>query len=210
MPTPARPPLRPRRRLHRPLPHWVAVAGAALLPALVVGRLTAEAGAERDRWGPGRATLDVVHDVAAGDTVRAGDVERRSLPDVARPAQAVDRLPNGAVAAADLVAGEVLVSSRLAPAGSSALAARLPPGTRGIAVPNEAGPPLEDGDRVDVLVTLDPATARPTTTVTRSALVLDVGDDAVTVAVALDDAERVAFAAAAGLVTLALSGPRSR
>jgi hypothetical protein len=40
--------------------------------------------------------------------------------------------------------------------------------------------------------------------------VVDVGDRVVTVAVGVDEAERVAFALAAGVVTLALNGPRSR
>jgi Flp pilus assembly protein CpaB len=212
MPTLARPALRPRRRLRRPLPYWTVVVAAAALPAMLVGRLAAEAAAERARWGPGTATVVVVVDRRAGEPVGDADVELRRLPGALRPRGALSFLPSAAVATDDLVAGEVLVASRLAPAGTSAVAARLPVGTRGIAVPNDVGLRLEVGDPVDVLATLDPGggTGTPTTAVARDARVVDVGDRVVTVAVGVDEAERVAFALAAGVVTLALNGPRSR
>jgi hypothetical protein len=65
-------------------------------------------------------------------------------------------------------------------------------------------PPVEPGDRVDVLVTVGDA---PTVTVASRAVVVDVTEDAVTVAVPTDRAPRVAFGAVAGAVTLALRGP---
>jgi Flp pilus assembly protein CpaB len=202
--------MRSRRRLRRPLPYWAIVAGMAIVPALVVGRLASDAGAERARWGTGIPTVVVLKDLIAGQPVGENDVTVRRLPSAARPRDALSTLPTGAVAAENLATGEAVVSSRLAPAGTSAVAARLPPGTRGLAVPNDDGLPLEIGDPVDLLATLDPDSSKPTVTVARDAQVVFVGDKSVTIAVATGEAERVAFALAAGVVTLSLSGPRSR
>jgi hypothetical protein len=68
---------------------------------------------------------------------------------------------------------------------------------------------LEVGDRVDVLATFDPGVSgdgEPTFAVATGAVVVHVGDDAVTVAVRQAAAPRVAYALAAGTVTLVLSG----
>jgi Flp pilus assembly protein CpaB len=210
MPNLVRPSMRPRRRLRRPLPYWTIVVATAAVPALVVGRLTFDATGARARWGPGTPTVVILSDVRAGESIGMADVEIRLLPDAARPRDALREVPDRAVATADLAAGEALVASRLAPAGTSAVAARLPAGTRGLAVPNDAGLPLEVGDPVDVLATLDPSSGQPTVVVARGARIVYVGDRVVAVAVRIDEAERVAFAVAAGVVTLSLSGPRSR
>jgi Flp pilus assembly protein CpaB len=80
-----------------------------------------------------------------------------------------------------------------------------------VAVPaGGASAPVRTGDVVDVLATFDAAssiTGDATSAVATGALVVDVGDDAVTVAVAPDEARRVASAVAHGLVTLALAAP---
>lgn len=205
----ARPSLRPRRRLVRPIPYWALVLTVAVVPAVVVSRLASGAQSARARWGAGVPTVVVLADIAAGEPIGESDVEVRDLPAAARPASAMGSLPAGAVARVDLVAGEPVVAARLAPAGASPTSARLPAGTRGIAVAYDRGLPLWIGDRVDVLVTVDADTARPTLTLARAAPVVAVGDDAVTLAIAAEDAERVAFGLAAGIVALSLNGPLS-
>lgn len=197
MPTP----LRLLRR--RPVPFWVAAAAAALLTALLVGRVAGEAAAARDRWGERREVVVASADVAAGEPVAAG---LRSLPVAVVPRGALRSLPRGATAAVDLAEGEVVLGSRLA---SRSI---LPEGTRGIALPAVDGLPLDVGDRVDVLATFDPSVAgdEPTFAVARDAPVVHVGDDAVTVAVAVDEAPRVAYALSAGSVTVVLSGTSLR
>jgi Flp pilus assembly protein CpaB len=194
-------PLRLLRR--RPVPFWVAAAAAALLTALLVGRLAGEAGAARDRWGERREVVVATADVAAGEPVEAA---LRALPVAVVPAGALRSLPRGAVAAVDLAEGEVLLEGRLA--GGSI----LPEGTRGIALPAGGGLPLAVGDRVDVLATFDASVAgdEPTFAVARDAPVVHVGDDAVTVAVSESEAPRVAYALTAGSVTVVLSGTSSR
>lgn len=214
MPTlPPRPPLRSGRlRLRRPVPYWLLAGALALATASLVGRLVADAEAERARWGRLVPTVVALVDVPGGDPIRASDVAVRHLPVAVVPAGALRALPSGAVAAVDLHRGEAVVAARLAGTGSSVVAARLPAGTRGVAVPAGAGLPLEVGDRVDVLATFDPDLAdegEPTFAVARRAVVVHVGDDAVTVAVDDDAAARVVYALAAGAVALVLSGTSS-
>jgi hypothetical protein len=194
-----------RLRRRRRVPYWITAGAVALVTAVVVARLAAGAAAERNRWGEVRTALVVTERVAAGDDL-AGRVTTRSLPVAVLPRGALAALPRTAVAAADLVPGELVLAHRLT--GRSALAARLPRGTRGIAIPTADGLPVEAGDRVDLLATLDTGEtgSEPTVVVARDAVVLSAEEDAVTVAVDEAAAARVAYALAVGAVTLVLSG----
>jgi len=175
--------------------------------------MVGQAEAEAARYGSLRPTLVALTDLPAGATVAAGDTELRPLPAGLVPGGALDDLVDGAVVTASIHAGEVVLDTRLGLAGLSPTVALLPPGTRGLAVP--AGPgtiPLADGDLVDVLATFDPSLAEgnePTVAVARSALVVHVDAEAVTIAVTTEQTPRVAFALTAGSVTLALSSPLS-
>jgi hypothetical protein len=200
------------RLRRRPLPFWAAALLAATVTALVVGRLTADAAAERARWGATRPAAVVLRDVAAGHRFRPGDLAVRQLPVALLPRGALRHAPIGAVTTIDLRAGETLVDARLARSASAA-AARLPAGTRGLAVPNASGIPVEVGDRVDLLATFDAQAAGdgpPTFAVAEGAVVVAVADDAVTVAVPRRVAPAVAYALTAGSVLLALSATSSR
>jgi Flp pilus assembly protein CpaB len=127
-------------------------------------------------------------------------------------------LPQGAMTATGAVVGRTVVvplfpgspvvAGHLAPDGLEGLVALLPPGGRAVAVPTgPASVALRRGDRVDVLATFDPPPAGedPTFPVAEAALVVDVGPEAVAVAVAPAEALRVAYAVAAGVVTLVLT-----
>lgn len=208
-----RPSRRPALRLRRSLPHWALAVALALATAGLVAHLVAGAEAERARWGVLRPTLVATADVHGGERLAAGDVAVRRLPAALVPPGALRALPAGAVAAADVHRGEAVLAARLVGPGSSAVASRLPAGTRGIAVPTGSGLPLEVGDRVDVLATFDPGVAgdgEPTFAVATRAAVVHVGEDAVTVAVNRTAAPRVAYALATGTVTLVLSGTTTR
>jgi Flp pilus assembly protein CpaB len=206
-----------RRRLFRrsPLPFWVLTLGLAAGTGLFVARLVDEASAAATRYGRLRAVPVVVRPVQAGQVVGPADVARRSVPAAFVPAGEVTGDAAGRVALVPLVPGEVLLQARLAPWGLRGAAALLPPGTRALAVPAGPGgrPPLQPGDRVDVLATFEHGEAegaRPTFAVASGALVVHVDDDdeTVTVAVPAGDAPRLAFALTAASVTLALSaGP---
>jgi Flp pilus assembly protein CpaB len=180
----------------------VAVATAA-----VIGHVATGAAAARDRWGVLRPAVVVTHDVEAGARLAGRDTEVRLLPGALVPRDAMRSMRAGAVAAVDLRAGEVVRPTRLAGYGRSVVATRLPRGTRGVAVPAGTGLPLAVGDHVDVLATFDETAAddgAPTFAVAVNALVVHVDRDAVTVAVTDRAAPRVAYALAAGAVTLVL------
>lgn len=200
-------PLFLRRLRRRPLPHWLATVGLAVLSGLVVARAGGAASAERARWGRATPAVVVVHEVAAGDPVRPSDLAVRSVPASLLPAGAAHRVPSSGIAAVDLHAGEVLLTDRLA-GGRSVLAALLPRDARGIAVPNDSGLALSPGDRVDVLATFDGGDGDrpPTFPVARGAMVLRSGRSATTLAVTRKEAPRVAYAVAAARITLALAG----
>lgn len=205
--TPARPVARLRRR---PSAYWVVAAALAVLTALVVSRAVGRAEAGAARLGGLRPVAVAVATLPAGATVGPGDVELRPLPSALIPDGALDRAPVGAVLADAVHEGEVVLGARLAPAGTSPLAAALPEGTRAVAVPVDATLPVEPGDVVDVLATFDPDLAEgadPTVAVARGAVVVDVAEGSVVVAVTPGQAPRVAFAVAAGAVALAVVAP---
>jgi len=198
-----------------PLTYWVAVGGLALVTTLAISGLLDRARVEAARYGSPRAVLVATRDLGIGAEVRAGDVEVRSVPSALLPTDAVGDTGQavGRVVVAPLFQSQAVVRRQLAPWGVTGAAALLPPGKRGISV--AAGPAaakLDKGDTVDVLATFDPATSaaagkEPTFPVAVGATVIDVGDDAVTIAVDPEEAKRVAFATAHGAVTIVLSSP---
>lgn len=212
-----RPTIRPvRTRVllgRRPSLFWAAAVALSAVTGLTVARLLADAQQGAARWGALRPTLVATTDLLPGSVLGPGDAELRQLPAALVPATSLDHPADGQTVAAPIYPGEPVVSERLAPAGLSPVAATLPPGTRGVAVPGGvAVPPLEVGDLVDVLVTFAPDTVgdgEPTFPVARSAVVVDVGDEAVTLGVSEEEASRVAFALTAGVVTLTLGAGRS-
>ena len=192
-----------RRRLRRhPLPYWLAVLVLLAVTVSSVEHVTGAAAAERARWGALRPVLVASRDLHPGDRVHGAHV--RLLPAALVPRGALTH-PSSATVVAEIAAGEVVLARRVAPAGLSATAARLPPGTRGIAVPVGQAPlPVEVGDRVDVVATLDTTAV----TIATDAVVVAEDDAAVTVAVDRLDAPDVAYAVTSASVTLVLSGSR--
>ncbi len=213
-----RPPRSPRRRprpglaLRRePRLWWALVVGLALLAGWAAAAIVQRAEQTRLAWGTERRVLVARHDLAAGDEVGPDDVEVVLRPTALVPRSALDTLPSDAVARTDVFAGEVLVARRLAPAGLRGVAARLPAGTRAVAIPIDPSttPPLAPGDRVDILVALPREAAGsgpPGFTLVPEALVVAVDEAAATVAVARDAAPRVAVALGEAAVYLALVG----
>ena len=197
------------RLRRRPVLWWlVALVLSGATAQLVAGAL-ARAEADAARYGDTEAVLVATEPVEAGDALGPDAVEVRHVPAGFVPPGSVGAEALGRRATSTLHPGEVVHGERLAPGGLSAVAAVLPPGTRGLAVPADAAVlPLEVGDVVDVLATLGElggaGTGAPTATVATGALVADVAEGAVTVAVPEDDAGHVAYAISTGIVTLAL------
>ena len=106
--------------------------------------------------------------------------------------------------------GEIVVRGHLAAGEAVGVAARLPPGTRAVAIPTEAGtaPPLQVGQRVDVVAVAAAGDAHPPGFVLAEAVpVVDVRDGAASVAVDPAAVPRIALALAAGAVSLAVVAP---
>jgi Flp pilus assembly protein CpaB len=188
-----------RRRLRRSgLPYWAASLTLAGITGLLVTGLVDAAQAQAARFGQVRSVYVTTAPVDAGQVLADGDVERRSLPTALLPEAAVATDPVGRAALVPLLAGEVVVDERLAPTGLRGAAALVPAGARALAVP-AGGAPVGVGDRVDLIATFD-TVDDPSFTVAEGAIVVAVDADAesVTVAVAADDAPRVAYVLAAG------------
>ncbi len=204
--------LRPALALRRqPRLWWPIVVLVALSLGAAVSSVVAGAERTRDEWGATEVVAVASRGLEAGAAIQPGDIDLVERPAAMVPDGAVRAVPRGELAAAAIARGEVLVASRLAPSGLSGVAATLPAGTRAVAIPLEAGlaPPLEAGDHVDVLVALAPEAAGegpPGFVVTADALVVDVAEQAVTVAVPRAAAPKIAVALGAGAVSLALIG----
>jgi Flp pilus assembly protein CpaB len=198
--------LRRRPRHRRAL--VIGLAGLCGLAVMTVVQRAEEAAAA---WGQRVPVLVARRDLAAGAALGAGNTRVDHQPEALVPDGAVHALPGDGRLAEAVYAGEVVRKERLAPGRLSAVAARVPAGTRAMAIPVEPGqaPALAIGDRVDVLVALPPEMAGagpPGFALATEVLVVDVADAAVTIAVATDTAPRVAVAFGAGAVTLALAG----
>ena len=206
------PDLRLRRLTRSASVFWVAVAALAALTALTAARLVGQAEASAARYGSLRPVVVATRPVAMGAVLRAGDVAVRSVPASFLPERHLGAASEavGRTVVVALFPGVPVVRDQLAPDGLRGVAALLPPGTRAVAVPGgAASAPVQAGDVVDVLATFDPSgptAGDPTVTVAAGALVVDVGDDATTVAVGPEEAKRVAFTVAHGVVTLAVAG----
>jgi Flp pilus assembly protein CpaB len=193
----------------RSIPFWVLTLLAASATGLTVTRAVERAdaaagGAER------RAVLVVAAPVPPGGRLDETNTTLARRPRAELPDGAVTDVVAGATAIDALVPGEVVVASRLAPAGLSPAAALLPAGTRGVGVPAAStAMPVTVGDRVDVVATLPFDLAGPdgaTAVVAAGATVVLVGEESVVVAVPEADVAALARALAEGSVQLVLRG----
>lgn len=206
-----------RRLTRSPVAFWLAVAALALVTGLTVTRAVETGRAAAARYGSLRTAVVATRPVEIGAVLGADDVAEREVPLAFLPEgwtpTASDAV--GRTVLVPLARGQPVLRSQLAPEGLQGVAALLPPGTRAIAVPTGASsPPLRRGDRVDVLATFDRGQSgneAPTFPVARSAPVVDVAEASITVAVTPEEAARVAFALAHGIVNLVVApGPEVR
>ena len=201
-----------RVRLGRsPLVFWLSVAVLALVTGSVVAELVGRAEAMAGRYGPLRPVLVAARGVERGAELIEADVTVRRLPESFLPEGAFGSVAEvlGRTPVAPLVTGQLVLRGHLAPDGLSGVAALLPPGTRGVAVPAADAPGLvRRGDLVDVVATFDPTVTGegdPTLAVATGALVVEVATDTATVAVTPEEARRIVFAVAHGTVSLAVT-----
>jgi pilus assembly protein CpaB len=196
-----------RRITRSPLAYWLTVAALAAVTGLFVARLVGAAEAQRARFGALRRVAVATRPLAPGHVVTGGDVAGRAMPRAfvpSRPAGPPDAL-TGRTVVTPVFAGEPLLESHLAPAGLHGVAALLRRGERAVAVPvGAAVPAVRPGDRVDVLATFED---RATEVVAEDATVVDTAEDALTLALPVDDARRVADAATRATLTVAVRSP---
>ena len=202
--------MRLRRLARSPLAYWAAFVALAAFTAFTVAGQVGRAEAQAARYGRLRPVVTATRAVEVGSVLRPADVVVRSMPAAFLPEGSLGATSAvvGRTVVVPLFPGTAVVAAHLAPEGLEGLAALLPAGARAVAVPTGgASVPLRRGDRVDVLATFDPPPAGedPTFPVAEAALVVDVGPEAASVAVAREEAVRVAYAVAAGVVTLVVT-----
>lgn len=207
-------PRRPRVALalrRQPRVRTALVVLVGLLSGGAVAVTVQQADAARAAWGRSTTVVVATRDLAAGERVDQRNTRLVEHPDPLVPPGALTSVPDDARVGEPVYEGEVLRDERLAPAGLSTVAARLPEGTRAVAIPLEpsTAPPLAAGDRVDVVVALAPEAAAggpPGFAMATDVVVVGVTEVAATVAVPRDVVPRLAVAFGQGAVTLALVG----
>jgi pilus assembly protein CpaB len=202
--------MRLRRVTRSPVGYWLVVILLAAATGLSVARLVGAAEAERARFGTLRPVAVALRGRAVGHVLTGNDVAVREMPAAFVPAGAA--ASEGAVVGRTVVvalfAGEAVLESHVAAAGAGGLGAHLAAGRRAMAVPvGAAAPALRAGDAVDVLVTFE---GEKTFAAAEAAIVLDVGAEAITLALSTDETSRVADAVARAAVTLAVRSPDER
>jgi Flp pilus assembly protein CpaB len=201
------------------------VTAAGLAVALGAG-IVVRAEAARAGWSQTREVLVARTDIPPGTRLGPEHLSAVELPGVAIPPGALSpaQAPApGAISGGLITAGEVVLPHRLAPAGTSAAAARVGAGRRAVAIPVAVDPGvISAGDSVDLVVVADPLASagtgiplppeasrgapRTPGVVAGDAEVLDVAPGVVTVVVAAGDAPRVVAAMATGTLIPVLVG----
>lgn len=206
---------RPRRRLivalrRQPLLFWAFALVAAASTYLVVNSALTATAEGAAAYGDLVPVAVAARDLAPGSVISPSDIERLSLPRALIPPDAIDLDPQGRAVRHPIVAGEAIVAPRLAPDGAVGIAALLGPDERAVTIPlPPQGAPLQVGQLVDVLATVDPESSRgrnPTSVIASGVQVVAVDEKGVTVATASDDAARVATALSYAVVSVAIAG----
>lgn len=215
------------RRSPRAVLLWLGALLVAVVTAALVATDLAALHRRAHSLGSPRPVAVADRDLPLGTTIDRADVKTRSVHRSQLPAGALSpREVEGRVVAVPVVRGAFVVDGNVAPRRRTGLNGAIPPGMRALRVVarDALRPPV--GGSVDVLVTFESgggttADGAPTVVAARGVLVLgtedapaavETGERAsdglgVTLLVTEDDAPRLAFAAAAGVVTLALVPP---
>ena len=168
---------------------WVIVVALAAAVGLIVRGELAALATQRQAWGRSREVLVADGDLAPGDVVRARAV---TLPDAARPAAALESLPEGAVARQRVGDGEVIVDIDVQRATGPAAGA--PAGTVVVGIVDPLMGDSSVGDRVLV--------AARGEVLADEAVIVHIVDEVAYVAVAPNDAPAAAAASRDGTATL--------
>jgi Flp pilus assembly protein CpaB len=209
------------RRSPRTMLAWAAAAVVAVVTATTVVSLLASLQHQDEAYGALHQVAVAARDLPVGTRVTPADLTRRRMRGEAPESDALtERAAIGRVVRVPLLRGATITARHLAAAGRSGLGGVLPAGRRAVRLVVEHGLRPAAGDLVDVLATFDPETlgdnGDPTIVVAPAVTVLSVDTDdtggdtvAVTVLVSPHQSTRLAFAAAAGTISLALAPPEA-
>ena len=199
--------LKAKAQLRRRSAMWACAAAACgALCTATVATAIGRANDSAHRLGTMTPVVVVARPVKAGEVLTAADVTIEPRPVGHVPSSAVVNVAAaiGQRSAAGLQVHEIVVLAMLRVGQQSALAAQLPHGSIGFAIPLPAGSLVpESGDRVDLFATADVATATALR-VGSDAQVLRVTDGVAIVAIDQSQAAAVAAALLRGQIVLAM------
>lgn len=221
------------RRSPRAAALW---AGATVVALLTAGVVASDLAAIHRRAGDLGPVVDAVvatRDLPLGTTITTADVRERPVHRGQLPRGTLEgaRHADDRVVAVPVVRGGYVTAANLTPVRRTGLDGSVPPGMRAMRVVVTNALPVRPGAAVDVLATFDTGNGSSTSTgasgkdatsatVVVAAGVQVLGTDrasekngargdtlGVTLLVDADDAQRLAFAEANGVVTIALVPP---
>ena len=180
------------------LSRWALAITLGLVAAFAVGSAISRADARAARYGATQPVFVLAVDVARGSVIDASAVRLEHRPRALVPPTAAAEDPTGATTRRALVAGQVLVTTDVAPLGA------LASGSLGVPVPHNAETlPVASGDHVALhAVTIDRAGA---SLITPRALVVEVTPLSVVVGVDPSTAAEIAWVLANGAITVSLA-----
>ncbi|MDE0195627.1 MAG: SAF domain-containing protein [bacterium] len=193
------------RLLRRPLVYWSAVALLVVVTVMGMARQSDRQRQLEEVYGELRRVPVAVSLIRPGEPLDAETVQWQERPTGGVPSGAVTELATGAVAAATIYPGEVVHSERVAGLGGG-LSSRLPPGAAAVSVPAGYGvPPVRPGDSVSLVAVFDgfaTEAAPEARIVAHHATVLELGEEAVTVAIRAGEVNATVSALVWGAVTV--------
>jgi pilus assembly protein CpaB len=191
--------------------YWSLVVGIVAITTLVVHQRATAADRTKAGWGITVEVLVARHDLAPGAPITGDDVQARALPVAMVSQGALTALDPGSVAAERVLAGEVVMRQRLAPAGSGPIAAQLRTEEVGIAVATgPARPEVDVGDEVDLfgISAGDSTGARVAARAVARGRVVAIGEEQITVAIPVSQAPALASTQATAPVMIAVRAHR--
>lgn len=195
-----------RRAARLRLAAWCAAAVIAVL----VHHTVSDADVRQRAWGRTRPVVVAARRIEAGTLLDTSVLTSDERPIAVLPDDTLRGVSPGQRATRSIERGEELTSSDVAPSGRSPVAAQLEPGRAAVVLQlGEAAPPVDAGDRVDVITDVDPSSAIPVTAgasdatvVAHSATVISADVDLVVLSVAETEAAATAHAALVGGISL--------
>ena len=197
------------RWLRRPLVYWTVVSLLLVITVVGVARQSDRQRQLTETYGELREVPVAVALIRPGEPLGAEAVRWETRPAAGVPPGAVTDLAEGALAAAAIYPGEVIHTERVAGSGGG-LSSRLAPGVAAVTVPASYGvPPVQPGDRVNLIAVLDTFAAESepgARTVAQHATVVQVDEGALTVAISVTDVESTVSALIWGTVAVVAVG----